>query len=638
MKHLSPFDIAALSERGCQCTDWSRVLVTDDFRPRALRNVTFVGDVALGQMNATAMLDGVELPCGIENATIANCQLGDNCLVRNVDLLSGYKLESGAVVAQCRCVAADTDTTFGIGELVAVVNEGGGREVPLSANMTSNIAHMVAFGRTDDVFIKKTYQMAAAEAEAVKGKAVIAEGAQVVRCQKIKNVRIGENAIIDGAAELTNGTILSAATQPTRIGSGVVANTFVVAEGASIFNHAILSHAYIGQCSQVGNGFVGEHIMAFANCQLLCGEAVSVLAGPFTVSHHKTSLLIAGAYSFFNAGSATNASNHHYKLGPNHQMVLRRGAKTGSGSYVLQPADIGAFTLVAGHHKSHPDTQLFPFSYLIEKDGDSHLLIGQNLRTIGLFRDEDKWLQRDQRRPELRRDVVQPETLSPLTISTMIRAVEAIEQMSHTDAETLFYNGTRIRKALMLRAAKQYTQVVDAYCIAAFLEDYLAFAKNTVASADTNLDVQWVDCGGFVVAQQKIDSLAEKIKTGQIRTFAAWAVEFDILAEESEEEKHHWASAVAHSRHGLSYQSQPEELVAAAQKVVSAFTDLCNAAVSDARKEFSDVLSVSYLPQEYEAMHGTPETNKAIARCQAFYQGKMAVANKIISKFAPQKE
>ena len=33
-------------------------------------------------------------------------------------------------------------------------------------------------------------------------------------------------------------------------------------------------------------------------------------AGPYTVSHHKSSLPIAGMFSFFNAGGGANQSNH----------------------------------------------------------------------------------------------------------------------------------------------------------------------------------------------------------------------------------------------------------------------------------------------------------------------------------------
>ena len=74
------------------------------------------------------------------------------------------------------------------------------------------------------------------------------------------------------------------------------------------------------------------------------GEACAIFAGPFTVSMHKSSLLIAGMYSFLNAGSGSNQSNHMYKLGPIHQGIVERGSKTTSDSYILWPARVGAFS------------------------------------------------------------------------------------------------------------------------------------------------------------------------------------------------------------------------------------------------------------------------------------------------------
>ena len=45
------------------------------------------------------------------------------------------------------------------------------------------------------------------------------------------------------------------------------------------------------------------------------------------MTHHKSTLLIAGMFSFMNAGSGSNQSNHMYKLGPIHQGAMERGAK-----------------------------------------------------------------------------------------------------------------------------------------------------------------------------------------------------------------------------------------------------------------------------------------------------------------------
>ena len=83
---------------------------------------------------------------------------------------------------------------------------------------------------------------------------------------------------------------------------------------------------------------------------------VRYFSGPYTVTHHKSTLLLAGMFSFINAGSASNQSNHMFKLGPIHQGTLERGAKTTFDSYILLPARVGAFFLVIGRHVNHSYT------------------------------------------------------------------------------------------------------------------------------------------------------------------------------------------------------------------------------------------------------------------------------------------
>ena len=82
------------------------------------------------------------------------------------------------------------------------------------------------------------------------------------------------------------------------------------------------------------------------------------LRSPYTVSHHKSSLLIAGMFSFFNAGSGSNQSNHLFKSGAVHpggaseglQVRLerlhhvagpRRGLHDGHGTPLLPPRHLG---------------------------------------------------------------------------------------------------------------------------------------------------------------------------------------------------------------------------------------------------------------------------------------------------------
>lgn len=152
----------------------------------------------------------------------------------------------------------------------------------------------------------------------------------------------------------------------------------------------MLRRCFVGEGVVIENGFSAENSLFFANSHLNHGEACAVFAGPYTVSHHRSTLLIAGYFSFFNAGSGANQSNHMYKSGPVHQGVHLRGCKFGSDAYVLLPASTGAFTIVTGRHYNHHDTERMPFSYLVEEAGDSVLLPAVNIRSCGTARDIDK--------------------------------------------------------------------------------------------------------------------------------------------------------------------------------------------------------------------------------------------------------
>ena len=205
------------------------------------------------------------------------------------------------------------------------------------------------------------------------------------------------------------------------MGDSVIATDFIFSSGSYIADAAKLVRCFVGQACHVSHNFSAHDTLMFANCSFENGEACSVFAGPYTVSMHKSSLLIAGMFSFLNAGSGSNQSNHMYKLGPIHQGIIERGSKTTSDSYILWPAKVGAFSLVMGRHYRHSDTTDLPFSYLIEKSDETYLIPGVNLRSVGTIRDVKKWPKRDKRQDAAQLDCINYNLLSPYTIEKMIR-------------------------------------------------------------------------------------------------------------------------------------------------------------------------------------------------------------------------
>ena len=145
---------------------------------------------------------------------------------------------------------------------------------------------------------------------------LVGAGAKILNSRIIKNVKIGPAATIEAASRLENGSINSCPQDPVYIGPGVFARDFIVCSGSKITDGVSLYKCFVGQATELGRQYSAENSVFFANCGGFHGEACSIFAGPYTVTHHKSTLLIAGLFSFLNAGSGTNQSNHMYKLGP----------------------------------------------------------------------------------------------------------------------------------------------------------------------------------------------------------------------------------------------------------------------------------------------------------------------------------
>ncbi|MHC4572084.1 MAG: DUF4954 family protein, partial [Planctomycetota bacterium] len=330
---LSEAEIAQLEKQGCRCSDWTSIKVAQKFNPERVRFTHFSGNVKLGVFEKQVSFSaGLKKPAGISNATIHNCTIGNNVYIDQIrNYIANYCIEDDVLIENVDLLAVEGKSSFGNGTEVAVVNEAGGREVILFDELSAQFAYLMCMHRYRPELIKKLLEIARNDVKKVRsdvGK--VGPGAQIYSTPEIIDVNVGPYAVIKAVASLVNGTVLSSAEAPTIINSNVVAEDFIIAESASVSGAAHLKKVYIGQGSQVGKQFSAENSLFFSNCEAFNGEACSVFAGPYTVTHHKSTLLIACLFSFYNAGSGTNQSNHMYKLGPVHEGKLERGTKAGS--------------------------------------------------------------------------------------------------------------------------------------------------------------------------------------------------------------------------------------------------------------------------------------------------------------------
>ena len=541
--NLTAEQIAALEAQSCRCENWSEVTVAEDFNPKYVRNVNFSGQIRLGSFNKIFTLaGGIKKHSGIYHATLHNVIVGDDCMVEHIrNYIANYIIGDGSYIENVTDLITYGETSFGNGTKVSVLNETGGREVAIHEHLSSHEAYITALYRHDQKLIESLNDLVSKYVESSKSSfGVIGKNVEILDAMHIVNVKIGDNARIKGASRLRNGSIVSCPEAPVYIGMNVIADDFIVESGSSITDGVSLTRCFVGQACILGHGYSASDSLFFSNCQGENGEACALFAGPYTVTHHKSTLLIAGMFSFMNAGSGSNQSNHMYKLGPIHQGIFERGAKTTSDSYVLYPAKIGAFSLVMGRHVNNPDTSDLPFSYLIEQQGVTYIIPGVNLKSVGTIRDVKKWPSRDKRKDPHRLDHINFNHLSPFTVQKMFDGIEILEKLKEASgnrADNYYYKKSIIRNASLHKGLKYYqTGIIK------FLgNSFISRIQDADLSSDEGLRRalrrdnpvgagHWLDISGLICPASEIERLCDDLAEGKVRDLVELGSRFGQIA------------------------------------------------------------------------------------------------------------
>ena len=633
---LTDEEVSVLEGAGCSAEAWSGVQVADGFDPARVRNVTFSGSVKVGALGGTVSVDGVDLPSGVTNATLVNCELGDSVRVANIGShIANYRIGDGAVVTDVGRMATQPGATFGNGVELEPVNEGGGREFRIFNEMSSQFAYMACMHRYRKDVVKQLETMVDAYIESVKSDTgTVGEGALVSHVGEIVDVNIGPYANVSGAASLKNGTILSEEAAPAEVGAGVMADDFIIGEGSSVTGGAVLGAVFVGQGVKVGKQFSGENSLFFANCECYHGEACSIFGGPYTVTHHKSSLLIAAMFSFYNAGSATNQSNHMYKLGPVHQGLLERGSKTGSSSYLLWPSVVGPFSVVIGKHFTNFDLRDMPFSYITEEKGQSLLTPAMNLSTVGTVRDGEKWPARDRRKSTVKRDLIRFEVFSPYTVGKMIRG-EAILDKLYKDApkgdEEVRYKGITIKRLVIRFVNRNYRSAIDTYLngkIADRAGDASspeAIKSAMQAAPDSVYSDAWADVSGLLLAQDRLTAIEDRVGSGKIASVSDLQAALEEAWAAYPEDEWAWVRQAYEARTGKSVDAlTAEDLEQIRKDHKKGLASNMKKILADAEKEFDDVAKMGFgidgdegaVAADFEAVRGTFEENSFVKQMQ----------------------
>lgn len=600
-RKLSADEVQQLKGQMCTADCWDDVEVAEDFSADYVRHTRFSGKVRLGAFKEDFELaGGIRKHSGIHYATLHNVTVGDDCYIKNVkNYIANYEIGPRAFIENVDIILTDGRSSFGNGVEVSVLNETGGREVMIFDRLSAQTAYVMALYRHRPEMVARLREIIMAYVDEVTSDVgYIGEGAFIVDSGYIKNVKVGDCCKIEGASRLKNGSINSNRHAPVHVGVNVIGDDFIICSGSSVEDGVTFSRCFIGQSCKLGHNYSASDSLFFGNCQGENGEACAIFAGPFTVTHHKSTLLIAGMFSFMNAGSGSNQSNHMYKLGPIHQGIMERGAKTSSDSYILWPARVGAFSLVMGRHVSHQDTSDFPFSYLIEQQNTSFIMPGANLKSVGTIRDAKKWPVRDGRKDPDRLDQINYNLLSPYVIHKMLNGVRILKELQkvsgeHSDAYS--YQSGKIKRSSLLNGLKYYGMAIDKFLGNSLITrimksefSSLEELRKAFVPVSAYGEGAWVDIAGMIAPKKAVSDVLDDIQNGVLADVAGINVRFADIHANYYDYEWHWAYRVIEEYYGVDLQNiTKEELCSLVERWRTSVVGLDNLVYEDARKEFS---------------------------------------------------
>lgn len=651
-RSLGDEEIGQLVYQGCSSPDWNLVKVSADFSPDFIEHVKFTGHIRLNSFRqSVSLVGGITFHTGIYNAWLHNCEVGRDALIHNVrSYIANYKIGEGVIIHNVTTLAVDGETTFGNGVVVDAINEGGGRSVPMYDYLSTHVAYMLALYRHRPDVVTTLKNMIGDYVEKMKSNTgTIGSHSRILNCNTILNVKTGPVTTIDGAKKLKNGSINSTREAPVIIGEGVIMDDFIVCSGSRITDSTLLSKCFVGQGCILDKHYSAVNSLFFANFQGFHGEACSVFAGPYTVTHHKSTLLIAGLYSFLNAGSGSNQSNHLYKLGPIHQGIMERGAKTTSDSYLLWPSRIGAFTLVMGRHYKHCDTADFPFSYLIECNDESVLVPGINLKSIGTIRDTQKWPKRDNRTDSNLLDLINFNLLSPYTIQKMLNGrnkLLTLRKSAGDEASEYVLDKMKIEKRALERGIILYEMAIWKFIgnsLITRLHGKQYESEDEIREAlkpDTSIGKgYWVDLSGLICPFEALDILLKSLESGNMNTLEEVNAALFALHNNYYNYEWTWAADILGEFYGKNINEfTAKDVISVVGKWKESVLEIDRLLYEDAKKEFSLAKMTGFgidgqngaRELDFALVRGEFEKNETVKAIQVHMKTKDDLGNELI--------
>lgn len=413
---------------------------------------------------------------------------------------------------------------------------------------------------------------------------VVEDDAVIKNSTLLKDAWIGKCCYIKGALKLKNITIMSSEDAPSQVGEGVELVNGIMGEGSRVFYQAVAVRFVIGMNCQIKYGARVLNSVLGDNSTVSCCELLNNLIFPFHEQHHNSSFLIASTVmGQSNIASAATIGSNHNSRSPDGEMIAGRGFWPGLCSDFKYDSRFASFVLVSKGSYQNELNITYPFSLLATSNDDKavHIIPAYWFlyNMFAIVRNKYKFSARDKR--IVKKQHIETNPFAPDTMQEIISAINRIVELTknfllldqadrvpltQTDPEPSLTEkfhqkmicaendfekfqiakdfmhqnpgakiilkddraqkkyGARIYKPV--QAYKEYRRVLKYFAVQSFMEwaeqaglDGLTQEKLLQINS-LPLFEKWVNAGGQVIPEAKVEELFDRIKSGNIKSWS----------------------------------------------------------------------------------------------------------------------
>ena len=188
---LTTEEIEVLKHNDCWAEDWTSVNVSEDFKPNFMHRVMLYGEINIGSFNKNVEVSqGFVKHSGINNATLRNVTIGDDCLIENVgNFINNYTIGDDCYISNISTLETTEGATYDEGNLVSVLNEVGEGNVILFSDLNSQLAAFMVKHFPDKEMKEKIRQLIKTDIDnKMPDRGQIGNNVKIINNSEMKNI------------------------------------------------------------------------------------------------------------------------------------------------------------------------------------------------------------------------------------------------------------------------------------------------------------------------------------------------------------------------------------------------------------------------------------------------------------------